>query len=460
MFNTPFNPPNGLTLTPIIIIIIIITIPILTKLSNASKKKVYLLDISCYKPNKSQSVTKASLLERMEVLGNLTQDSLAFCKKLMDNSGIGDSAYMAEALLTRPLDVNMEKSRKEAEEAVVGVVEGVLRKTRVAAEEVGIVVANCSIFVPAPSLSAVVVNRFGMREDVRTFNLSGMGCTASLSAVCLANQLLQVHPNTYALVVSTESITENAYFGRDRGMLVINCFFRLGGAAILLSNRPSAASAAKYRLHHAVSTHTAGSNPPSYTSIFLEEDADGLQGVTVAKNLLSSANRSIRANLTALGPLVLPLSAQLLYLAHRLLRLNPYTPRFRAAFEHVLPHVGGKPVLDELARALVLDDVDMEPSRMTLYRFGNTSSSSTWYEMAYAEAKGRVKKGDRVLQVGFGSGFKCCSLVWKAVRSVEAKEVGNPWSDEIDHLPPPMDGGGDHLNNANFDQLHFFERPN
>jgi len=51
--------------------------------------------------------------------------------------------------------------------------------------------------------------------------------------------MLQLHPNTYALVVSTENITQNWYFGNDRSMLIPNCLFRVGGAAMLLSNKRS-----------------------------------------------------------------------------------------------------------------------------------------------------------------------------------------------------------------------------
>ena len=67
---------------------------------------------------------------------------------------------------------------------------------------------NCSLFCPTPSLSAMLVNRFKMREDILSFNLGGMGCSAGVIAIGLAQRLLKTEPEKYALVVSTENITQ------------------------------------------------------------------------------------------------------------------------------------------------------------------------------------------------------------------------------------------------------------
>lgn len=54
--------------------------------------------------------------------------------------------------------------------------------------------------------------------------------------------------------------------------------------------------------------------------------------------------------------------------------------------------------------------------------------------MSYIEAKGRMKKGDRIWQIAFGSGFKCNSAVWKCNRTIKTPTDG-PWDDCIDRYP-------------------------
>ena len=75
-------------------------------------------------------------------------------------------------------------------------------------------------------------------------------------------------------------------------------------------------------------------------------------------------------------------------------------------------------------------------SRLSLYRYGNVSSASIWYELELVAEHGNMcgeqrdggamptrraggaasRSGDRIWQIAFGSGFKCNSAVWKCAR--------------------------------------------
>ncbi|GMH30930.1 hypothetical protein Nepgr_032773 [Nepenthes gracilis] len=436
---------NHSKFTSVSLLLIIITF--LTNFLITLKKpshKIYLVDFACYKAKCLQKVPNELVLERMKLYGNFTEEAMNFFKKTLERSGLGPATYLPEGLLMEPPNTSRAEARREGEAVMFGVVDELLQKTGVRAAEIGIVVVNCSAFIPVPSLSAMIVNKYKLREDIMSYNLSGMGCSAGLAAIGLAKQLLQVHKDSYALIASIENTTENVYRGNHRPMLVINCVFRVGGAAILLSGRTSDRRSSKYELIHTVHTNTASSDR-SYSCIFQGEDSEGLKGITVTKDLLTAASKTIEANLAILAPRILPTFDLLRFATNYAIRklqmkkIKPYIPNFRGAVDHFYSHVGGKPVLDELQRNLSLSEIDMEPSRMTLYRFGNTSSSSIWYELAYGEAKGRIKAGDRLWQIAFGSGFKCSSAIWRAIRAID-REDQNPWSDEIDDFPV-------HLNN-------------
>ncbi|KAI4317920.1 hypothetical protein L6164_025748 [Bauhinia variegata] len=401
---------------------------------------VYLVDFACYKPGAEKMCTREIFMERSGLTGSFSEENLSFQKKILERSGLGQKTYLPPAVLRVPPNPCMAEARKEAEEVMFGAIDQLLAKTGVKAKDIGILVVNCSLFNPTPSLSAMIVNHYKLRGNILSYNLGGMGCSAGLISIDLAKQLLQVHPNSYALVVSMENITLNWYFGNNRSMLVSNCLFRMGGAAILLSNRSSDRRRAKYQLVHTVRTHK-GADDKSYGCVFQEEDDTKTIGVALSKDLMAVAGEALKTNITTLGPLVLPMSEQLLFFVTLVARkvfkmkIKPYIPDFKLAFEHFCIHAGGRAVLDELEKNLELSDWHMEPSRMTLYRFGNTSSSSLWYELAYTEAKGRIRKGDRTWQIAFGSGFKCNSAVWRALRTINPAKEKNPWLDEIHEFP-------------------------
>nr|AFK39024.1 unknown [Medicago truncatula] len=401
---------------------------------------IYLVDFACYKPQKDLQVTREIFVERSILTKAFTEETLSFQKKILERSGLGQKTYLPPAITRVPPNPCMAEARKEAEEVMFGAIDEVLQKTGVKAKDIGILVVNCSLFNPTPSLSAMIVNHYKLRGSILSYNLGGMGCSAGLISIDLAKQLLQVHPNSYALVVSMENITLNWYFGNDRSMLVPNCLFRMGGAAVLLSNKPRDRLRSKYQLVHTVRTHKGAGNK-SYGCVFQEEDDTKQVGVSLSKDLMAVAGEALKTNITTLGPLVLPMSEQLLFfgtlVARKIfkMKIKPYIPDFKLAFEHFCIHAGGRAVLDELEKNLDLSDWHMEPSRMTLNRFGNTSSSSSWYELAYTEAKGRIKKGDRTWQIAFGSGFKCNSAVWKALKTINPAKEKNPWIDEIHEFP-------------------------
>uniref|UniRef100_A0ACD5V8M1 Uncharacterized protein n=1 Tax=Avena sativa TaxID=4498 RepID=A0ACD5V8M1_AVESA len=326
------------------------------------RRTVYLIDYACSEGIGSCRVPMATFNEHNHLNPFFDDDSVSFMRRMLENSGIGEETRLPPGDFYMPASNSLREARSEAETVVFSAIDDVFAKTGVAPDAVDILVVNCSVFAPVPSISDMIVNRYRLRDDISSVNLSGMGCSAGVISAGLAAGMLQAAAARYALVVSTEIITSNFYVGRERAMQLSNVLFRVGGAAVLLSTSDERA---RFRLSHLVRTSTMGTHDGSYSCVFQEEDGEGNIGVNLSKDLLAVAGESLKANITAVAPLVLPFSEQLLFLLGSKLRR---VPDFGKAFDHFCVHCGGRAVLDKVQRSLALSDEQMEASRMTLRR--------------------------------------------------------------------------------------------
>uniref|UniRef100_A0ACD5UJQ0 Uncharacterized protein n=1 Tax=Avena sativa TaxID=4498 RepID=A0ACD5UJQ0_AVESA len=411
--------------------------------------EVYLVEYGCFRPSPRFRAPLATCREHAHLMPYLyDEQSVNFMMRLIERSGLGEETCVPAAYHCMPPDRSLEASREEAELVVFSAIDEAFAKTRsfLAPADMDVLILNCSLLAPTPDLADMVINRYKLRADVRSVNLSGMGCSAALVAVGLVRNILRTAaPGTRALIVSTEILSSQYYVGTDPAMLLPNCLFRMGAAAMILSNSPERGRA-RFRLGRVVRTVTAARDT-DYRCVYMDEDDRGNTGIRLSRHLPATAGHALKENVTAFAPLVLPASELLRVavslLKHKLLRLTGggagvkqqlYRPDFRTAFEHFCIHAGGRSVIDEAQAGLGLSDQDMEASRMTLHRLGNTSSSSVLYELAYTEAKGRMKKGDRVWMVSFGAGFDCNSVAWVCINPA-ASDAGGPWSDCIHRYP-------------------------
>ena len=160
--------------------------------SVSRSRRVYLIDFSCFKPDESCKYTREAFVARSIEVGTFTDENVQFQKKILERSGVGQATYFPEAVAKLPPDLRIAEARKEGEMVMFGAVDQLLAKSGIDVEAIDILIVNCSLFSPTPSLSEVVLNRYKFREDVVCYNLSGMGCSAGLISIDLAMQLLKV----------------------------------------------------------------------------------------------------------------------------------------------------------------------------------------------------------------------------------------------------------------------------
>uniref|UniRef100_A0ACD5UIS2 Uncharacterized protein n=1 Tax=Avena sativa TaxID=4498 RepID=A0ACD5UIS2_AVESA len=411
--------------------------------------EVYLVEYGCFRPSPHFRAPLATCREHAHLMPDLyDEQSVNFMMRLIERSGLGEETCVPAAYHCMPPDRSLEASREEAELVLFSAIDEAFAKTRsfLVPADMDVLILNCSVLAPIPAFTDMVVNRYKLRADVRSVNLSGMGCSAALMSVGLVRNILrEAAPGTRALIVSTEILSSTYYVGTDRTMLLPNCLFRMGAAAMILSNSPERGRA-RFRLGHVVRTVTSARDK-DYRCVYMDEDDRGNTAIRLSRDLPATAGRALQENVATFAPLVLPVSQKLRvalsFLKHKVILLTGggagvkqqlYRPDFRTAFEHFCIHAGGRSVIDEAQAGLGLSNQDVEASRMTLHRLGNTSSSSVLYELAYTEAKGRMKKGDRVWMVSFGAGFECNSVAWVCISPADG-DAGGPWSDCIHRYP-------------------------
>lgn len=185
------NPNFTSTFLSISLVTIIVIPLIFYQFLRKKSPQIFLVEFSCYKPPESQKCDAKTLLDRAKKQGVFSDDSLSFMAETMRSFGVGDATYVPENILSVPPDLSLEASRNESEMVIFGAIDSVLAKTKVECGEIGILIVNCTVFDPVPSFCSVIMNRYKLGEGICTYNLTGMGCSSSLLAVCLAKQLLQ-----------------------------------------------------------------------------------------------------------------------------------------------------------------------------------------------------------------------------------------------------------------------------
>ncbi|PHU13725.1 3-ketoacyl-CoA synthase 3 [Capsicum chinense] len=404
----------------------------------------YILDYQCYKPINDRMLSTRFCGEVIRRNKNLGLNEYKFLLKAIVSSGIGEQTYAPRMVFYgREECPTYHDGISEMDEFFHHSIDKLFKKTNIPPSLIDVLVVNISMLATIPSLSSRIINHYKLREDIKVYNLTGMGCSASLISINIVQNIFKIEKNKLALVVTSESLSPNWYSGNDRSMILANCLFRSGGCAILLTNKLDLKNKAMFKLKCLVRTHH-GAKDESYNCCLQKEDDQGRTGFHLDKHLPKAATRAFVDNLKAISPKILPIRELLrfsvLSTIHRVLSQNSgkFGARrpminLKTGVDHFCLHTGGKAVIDGIGANLNLSEYDLEPARMTLHRFGNTSASSLWYVLGYMEAKKRLKKGDKVFMISFGAGFKCNSCLWEVVRDLRDENV---WEDCIDNYPP------------------------
>jgi alkylresorcinol/alkylpyrone synthase len=238
--------------------------------------------------------------------------------------------------------------------------------------------------IATPSIDARLVNRLGLRTDVKRTPIFGLGCVAGAAGTARAADYLRAFPDDVALLVSVE-LCSLTFQRNDRSIAnaVATGLFGDGSAAVVLSGEARGAS--------------AGPRVVGTRSLFYPQTEEILgwdMGEDGFRILLSGdIPRMVKE------------------------RIGPDVDNFLAAkglgrndIAHWLLHTGGPKVLDAFRDALDLVPDALARSRRSLRQLGNLSSASVLFVLADLLAERSAEAGDYGLMLAIGPGL-CAELV-------------------------------------------------
>ena len=252
-----------------------------------------------------------------------------------------------------------------------------------------VVVSTCTGYM-CPGLSGYVVERIGLRRDVKAFDLVGQGCAAALPNLQLAQALLSsVLPGgnggcKNVLSVCVEVSSAAMYLDNDPGVIISACLFGDGAGAAVLSRDPAATSRSIEWVD------SSSLIDPSERKALMFEQRDGM-----LRNILTR-----------------PVPALAAHYARQVLEsvLSPAELATSDISAWIL-HAGGRDVLHAIEQSLHLKPYDLRYSAAMLREYGNMSSAFVYFVLE-AALSDQAPNGWWWLS-SFGAGFSCHGALLK-----------------------------------------------
>ncbi|KQR10316.1 type III polyketide synthase [Cellulomonas sp. Leaf334] len=234
--------------------------------------------------------------------------------------------------------------------------------------------------IATPSLDVLLVERLGLRPDVKRVPVFGLGCVAGAAGIARVRDHLQGHPQDVALLVSVELCSLTLQHGDDSmANIVSSGLFGDGAAAVVMVGSDRVDD-----VRGGVDVVDSRSDLVPGTTDVLGWDIGGSGfRIVLAASLADIVERN-------LGPGVVDLLA-----AHDLKVADVGT---------WVAHTGGPRILRAAASALELPDEAFAASWRSLARVGNLSSSGVLHVLADELAAGGHIPGSAGVLFAVGPG--------------------------------------------------------
>src|SRR5579864_7222139 len=253
-----------------------------------------------------------------------------------------------------------------------------LRESGVLPHEIDAIVVVSSTGIATPTLDALLINRLGLRSDVRRLPIFGLGCAGGVLGLARAADLARAAPGTRILFLAVElcalSFRKNDV---SKSNVVATALFGDGAAAAVLGEDGEGPALG------ASGEHTW---PESLGVMGWDVAEDGLKAI-FSRDIPALVRRHMRDVVSE-------------FLARHRLGLGD--------IDHFICHPGGAKVIVALEEAFRLPEGALVHARSVLRDYGNMSAVTALFVLERALAAG--DRG-RMLMTALGPGFSAGMLL-------------------------------------------------
>jgi predicted naringenin-chalcone synthase len=324
------------------------------------------------------------LLERYG--GRLKPSSRKLMKKIFEHPGIARRSFAlndVEEFFSEDPDARIRRFTAWAVDLGEQAVRDALGRCGRAPEDVTALVVNTCTGYICPGLSTYLLERLGLRRDLRAYDLVGSGCAGAVPNLQIGESLAARPADGVVVSLSVEICSATFQMGDDWGLLVSNALFGDGAAAAVLSREPSGLalvdSACRY----------------------VPEEREHIRYVHKGGQLHNQLSMQLPAYVRrAVGAVVADLLGR-----HGLAA---------ADIGHWALHTGGEKIVGAIEEELGLREKDTRATREVMARYGNMSSPTVLFVLRELLEQG-MRPGATCLMAAFGAGLSAQACLLRKV---------------------------------------------
>ena len=249
--------------------------------------------------------------------------------------------------------------------------------------------------IAAPSIDARLVNRLGLRRDIRRTPMFGLGCLGGAAGLARASDYLRGHPDHVAVLLAVELCSLTMQRDFSVANVVATGLFADGAAAVVLIGADHAPKSA------------SGANGP--TSI---RDRIRPRVIDTKSAFFPDTERVMGWDIGPAGfKVVLSADVPKIVRTHLPGEVDAFLAEHglaRGDVQHWICHPGGPKVITAIEESLELPADALAVTRHSLATVGNMSSASVLHILGKAQERARV--GDIGIMMAMGPGF-CAELL-------------------------------------------------